>query len=70
MWVGDFPYFADADFEKHVTYHYDFYGDKLIIGKFCQIGKGIEFIMNGANHQLNTVSMFPFYIFQGRHGSG
>jgi virginiamycin A acetyltransferase len=65
MWVGDFPYFADANFEKHVTHYYDFYGDKLIIGEFCQIGKGVEFIMNGANHQMNAVSTFPFYIFQG-----
>ena len=63
--VGDFSYFADVDFEKHVTHHYSFLGDKLIIGKFCQIGKGVEFIMNGANHQLNAVSTFPFYIFEG-----
>ena len=61
--VGDFTYFADKDFEKHVTHHYDFIGDKLIIGKFCQIAAGIEFIMNGANHQMNAVSTYPFYIF-------
>lgn len=30
--VGDFTYFADKDFERHVTHHYDFIGDKLIIG--------------------------------------
>ena len=24
--VGDFTYFADKDFEKHVTHHYDFIG--------------------------------------------
>jgi len=63
--VGDFSYFADRDFEKHVTHHYDFYGDKLIIGKFCQIAKGVEFVMNGVNHQMNAVSTFPFYIFEG-----
>jgi len=63
--VGDFTYFSDTDFESHVTHHYDFYGDKLIIGKFCQIAKGVEFIMNGANHQMNAVSTFPFYIFEG-----
>ena len=63
--VGDFSYFADVDFEKHVTHHYDFLGDKLIIGKFCQIGKGVEFIMNGANHSMNALSTFPFYIFEG-----
>ncbi|MBR1486546.1 MAG: CatB-related O-acetyltransferase [Synergistaceae bacterium] len=63
--VGDFTYFADVDFEKHVTHHYDFIGDKLIIGKFCQIASGVNFIMNGANHQMNAVSTFPFYIFEG-----
>ncbi|WP_428076223.1 CatB-related O-acetyltransferase [Candidatus Avelusimicrobium fimicolum] len=61
--VGDFTYFADSDFEKHVTHHYDFIGDKLIIGKFCQIGAGVVFVMNGANHQMNAVSTYPFYIF-------
>lgn len=62
--VGDFSYFAGEDFESRVTHHYDFIGDKLIIGKFCQIGKGAEFIMNGANHQLNAATTFPFYIFE------
>ena len=63
--VGDFTYFADVDFESHVTHHYDFNGDRLIIGKFCQIGKGVEFVMNGANHQMNAVSAFPFFIMEG-----
>lgn len=63
--VGDFTYFSDADFEKHVTHHYDFNGDKLVIGKFCQIAAGVNFVMNGANHQMNAVSTFPFYIFEG-----
>ena len=65
--VGDFTYFGDVDFEKHVTHHYDFNGDKLIIGKFCQIAAGVEFVMNGANHQMNAVSTFPFYIMEGWH---
>ena len=63
--VGDFTYFSDVDFESHVTHHYDFIGDKLIIGKFCQIGAGVNFVMNGANHQMNAVSTYPFYIMQG-----
>lgn len=63
--VGDFTYISDSDFENHVTHLYDFNGDKLIIGKFCQIAAGVEFIMNGANHQMNAVSTFPFYIFEG-----
>ena len=63
--VGDFTYFSDTDFENHVTHHYDFIGDKLIIGKFCQIAAGVEFVMNGANHRMNTVTTFPFNIFDG-----
>ena len=63
--VGDFTYIADSEFESHVTHFYDFIGDKLIIGKFCQIGKGAEFVMNGANHQMNAVSTFPFYTLEG-----
>lgn len=63
--VGEFTYFSDENFESHVTHHYDFNGDKLIIGKFCQIAAGVNFIMNGANHQMNAVSTFPFYIFNG-----
>ncbi len=60
--VGDFTYISDSNFESHVSHHYDFVGDKLIIGKFCQIAAGVEFIMNGANHQMNAISTFPFYI--------
>lgn len=63
--VGDFTYIADSEFESHVTHHYDFIGDKLIIGKFCQIAAGVEFVMNGANHQMNAVSTFPFSMLEG-----
>lgn len=63
--VGDFTYFDGSDFEKSVTHHYDFIGDRLIIGKFCQIAAGVNFIMNGANHRMNTVTTFPFYIMEG-----
>ena len=64
--VGDYTYYDDkdgaADFESHVTHHYDFIGDKLIIGKFCAIAKGVEFIMNGANHRMDSVTTYPFFI--------
>lgn len=63
--VGDFTYIADSDFASHVTHHYDFNNDKLIIGKFCQIASGVEFIMNGANHQMKAVTTFPFYTLEG-----
>ena len=63
--VGDFSYIADSDFESHVTHLYEWNGDKLVIGKFCQIAAGVEFVMNGANHQMNAVSTFPFYTLEG-----
>lgn len=63
--VGDFTYMADKEFESHVTHLYEWNNDKLIIGKFCQIASGVEFIMNGANHQMNAVSTFPFYTLEG-----
>jgi len=59
--VGDFTYIADSDFESHVTHFYPWSRDKLMIGKFCQIAAGVEFVMNDANHQMNAISTFPFY---------
>ena len=66
--VGDYTYYDDAetngeDFESHVTHHYEFLGDRLVIGKFCAIGKGVEFVMNGANHRMGSVTTYPFNIF-------
>ena len=67
--VGDFTYIADSDFESHVTHLYEWNGDRLIIGKFCQIAAGVEFVMNGANHQMNAVSTFPFFTLEGWNAS-
>ncbi len=65
--VGDFTYYDDLEnplnFEKNVLYHFDFIGDKLIIGKFCAIASDVKFIMNGANHPLNNFTTYPFAIF-------
>lgn len=65
--VGDYTYYDDFEdvrnFEKNVRYLFDFTGDKLIIGKFCMIASGVEFIMNGANHLTDAVSTYPFAIF-------
>ena len=63
--VGDFTYIADSDFESHVTHSYPWSRDKLMIGKFCQIAAGVEFVMNDANHQMNAVTTFPFYTLEG-----
>ena len=71
--IGDYTYYDDVDgadqFEKHVTHFYSFIGDKLIIGKFCAIARGIEFVMNGANHRMDGVTTYPFYIMGGDWGS-
>ena len=65
--IGDYTYYDDpADsesFERNVLYHFPFIGDKLIIGKFCAIARGVRFIMNGANHKLTGISTYPFQIF-------
>ncbi len=65
--IGDYTYYDDPEdsenFERNVLYHYDFVGDKLIIGKFCALATGVKFIMNGANHRMDTLTTFPFAIF-------
>ncbi|WP_407887025.1 Vat family streptogramin A O-acetyltransferase [Levilactobacillus sp. N40-8-2] len=67
--VGDYTYYDDPvaplAFEQHVTHHYEFLGDKLVIGKFCAIASGIEFVMNGANHAMAGASTYPFNILGG-----
>lgn len=65
--VGDYTYYDDPEsvdsFEKNVLYSFEFMGDKLIIGKFCQIATGVRFIMNGSNHAMDGVSTYPFKVF-------
>ena len=67
--VGDYTYYDDPvdseHFEEHVTHHYEFLGDKLIIGKFCAIARGVTFIMNGANHRMCSATTYPFNIMGG-----
>lgn len=67
--VGDYTYYDDPvdseGFERNVLYHFDFIGDKLIIGKFCAIARDVRFIMNGANHKMSGISTYPFQIFGG-----
>lgn len=65
--VGDYTYYDDledpANFERNVLYHFDFIGDRLIIGNFCALASGVKFIMNGGNHETTPVSTYPFAIF-------
>ena len=59
--IGDYTYYDDVDgadqFEKHVTHFYDFIGDRLIIGKFCAIAKGVEFVMNAQDGRRDDLSV-------------
>jgi virginiamycin A acetyltransferase len=69
--IGDYTYYDDPIephrfAEKCVLYHFDFIGDRLVIGRFCAIATGARFIMNGANHATSGLSTYPFQIF----GSG
>lgn len=66
--VGEFSYYDDpvdpTAFEtRNVLYHYG--PERLIIGKFCALGEGVRFIMNGANHRIDGPSTFPFPIMGG-----
>ena len=68
--VGDYTYYDDADdpegFERNnVLFNYSEFGDRLIIGKFCQIASGTQFVMGSANHRLSSVSTYPFNVFGG-----
>lgn len=63
--IGDYSYYDDPDGPEHflkkcVKYHFDFVGDKLIIGRFCAITTDVKFIMNGANHPMDGFSTYPF----------
>ncbi|MEM9008238.1 MAG: CatB-related O-acetyltransferase [Cyanobacteria bacterium P01_F01_bin.86] len=65
--VGDYTYYDDFEnpenFERNVLYHFDFIGDKLIIGKFCSIASDVKFIMNGGNHRTDWFTNYPFPVF-------
>lgn len=68
--IGDYTYYDDAvdptGFEKNnILFNYPEFGDKLIIGKFCQIASGTKFIMGPANHRISSATTYPFNVFGG-----
>lgn len=68
--VGDYTYYDDpvdpTEFEKNnVLFNWPEFGDKLIIGKFCAIASGVQFIMGSANHRTSSVTTYPFNVFGG-----
>ena len=46
-----------------MLYHFDFIGDRLLIGKYCSIAAEAQFIMNGGNHPTTWLTTYPFSIF-------
>lgn len=48
---------------KLAPYLYEFSPERLVIGKFCQIADGVQFITASANHRYDGISSFPFAIF-------
>lgn len=73
--IGDYTYYDDPRgpegfLDRCVLHHFDFIGDRLIIGRFCAIATGVTFIMNGANHATSGFSTYPFAIFGGAWATG
>ncbi len=64
--IGDYTTYHDwthdpRDFARNnILYHYPINGDKLVIGKFCSLACGTRFLMNGGNHNMNSLSTFTF----------
>lgn len=68
--VGDYTYYHDFDLlpgddyaRKLAPYLYEGVPGKLIIGKFCQIAHGVQFLTSAANHQYDGFSTYPFATF-------
>lgn len=73
--VGPYSYYDDPDtptafFDRNVLHHFDFVGDRLIIGPFCAFATGCRIVMNGANHAMAGFSTYPFNIFAGGWETG
>lgn len=65
IFVGEYTYYDDpvdpVGFEQNnVLFNWPEFGDKLIIGKFCAIASGVNFIMGSANHRMSSISTYPY----------
>ncbi len=68
--VGDFTYYDDDEdptqFEaRNVLFNYPQFGDRLVIGRYCMIAKGVQFMMGAANHRMSSISTYPFNVMGG-----
>jgi len=70
MEIGDYSYASAFDppddwAARLAPYLFDFSPERLVIGRFCQIADGVQFITASANHRHDGFTSFPFFIFGG-----
>lgn len=68
--VGDYSYASSFDppgdwAARLAPYLHDVSAERLVIGKFCQIADGAQFITASANHRRDGFSTYPFAVFDG-----
>lgn len=71
--VGAYSYYSDhapiddpaALAARIAPYLFPFSPERLVIGKFCQIAHGVQFVTASANHRHDGVSTYPFAVFDG-----
>lgn len=71
--VGDYTYMSAHEplieptdiAQRLAPYLWEFAPERLVIGKFCQIAHGVQFITSSANHRMDGLSSFPFLVFGG-----
>jgi virginiamycin A acetyltransferase len=68
--VGAYTYASahkpPADWAHHLApYLFDTAPERLVIGRFCQIADGVQFITASANHRMDGFSTYPFAVFEG-----
>lgn len=69
--VGDYTYYDDSSDPmgweaNNVLFNYAFFGESLIIGRYCALAEGSTFIMGAANHRLSSVTTYPFNVMGGK----
>ena len=54
--VGEYTYYDDQDhpenFERECVL-YDYRPERLIIGRYCALASGVQFLMAGASHRMD-----------------
>ncbi len=69
--VGDYSYASSEappeDWAHRLApYLYAFSPERLVIGRFCQIADGVQFLTASANHRHDGFSSYPFAVFHRR----